>query len=135
MPGSNERAGDDRDWGSLAVALGVAVIGAGILGGLAYVEVTTTVTRADYATFQAGCADLANQSRLTDAGLGQERVALNETHVRRCENTTFAEYRRGRLDAMDGPPLNARQWLLYGGGGLVFLVGGSGLLRQELSRS
>ncbi|MFC6975390.1 hypothetical protein ACFQL1_13205 [Halomicroarcula sp. GCM10025709] len=92
-----------RDRGSVAVALGVVLLGLGILGGLVYVEATTTVTRADYRAYQAGCEDLANQTRLVDGGLGMEPVELNETHVQQCRNTSFDEYRAGRLQAMDGP--------------------------------
>jgi hypothetical protein len=124
--------GRPRNWESVTVALGVTLLGLGILGGLVYADATTTVTRADYRAYQAGCDDLANQTRLVDGGLGMEPVELNETHVRQCRNTSFEEYRAGRLQAMDGPPLNARQWVLFGGPGLAFALGGSVLLRQEL---
>ena len=128
-------AGDgSRNVASTAVALGVVLLGTGILAGLVYTDLTTTVTREEYAAFQANCDDLANGSQLVDAGVGLRREPLDESHAASCRNASFEAYRSARVRAMDRPPLNARQWGLYGGAGLAFLSGGAVLLRQELAR-
>jgi hypothetical protein len=107
------------------------VLGVAFLGGLGYAEATATV-ESDYAEYSANCDDLANQSRLVDAGLCMERVELNETDVRRCENSSFTEYRSARYRSFGATPLNVGQWLLFGGLGGVLALGGSTVLRQEL---
>ena len=122
-----------RNWGSLAVSLAVVVLGLGTVVTTVSVAATTTVTRADYAEYRAGCGDLAGQTRLVEDGLGMERVTLDETHVRQCRNTTYAEYRRDRLASMRRAPFDLRQWVLYLGAGLALAGLGAVLLRQELS--
>lgn len=81
-----------RDWGSLLVAFGIALLGVSIVGMAVYADVTTTVTRDDFAEYKQNCDDLENQTRMVDAGLGMEWEQLNETHVQQCKNATYAEY-------------------------------------------
>lgn len=119
--------------GSVVIALGLALVGFGLFAGLVYADLTTTITRAEYDQYQANCDELANQSRPSDPGIGMEQVELNETAVRQCRNTTFEQYRTGRIQSVYQAPLSARQWLLFGGPALVMGAGGVALLRQELS--
>lgn len=118
-------------WALVLVSTAVMLTGVGIVGGLAYVELTTSVD-AEYERFSSNCEDLDGQTRLIETGLGRETEELNESHVRACRNTTLAEFRDSRTASMRAPPLNLRQWGLYGGAGLLFLVGGAALLRQQL---
>ncbi|PSP94279.1 hypothetical protein BRC91_06405 [Halobacteriales archaeon QS_4_62_28] len=122
------------NWGNLAVALGVTLVGGALLGGLVYAEVTTTVTRADFDAYQQNCDDLAGQTRLVESGgIGMERVRLNQTHVDACEQMTLVDYRQQRLQSMQSTPLNAAQWAWFGTGGVVITVVGVVLLGQELA--
>jgi hypothetical protein len=123
-----------RDRGSLAVALALTLLGLGSVVAVVFVGATTTVTRADFAAYQAGCDDLSNQSRLTDAGLGLERVPLDEADVQRCKNTTYAEYVAARRRATYRAPFSPTQWVLYLGFGGLLTGLGTVVLRQELAR-
>lgn len=131
--GQTDPDGSSSNRGSLLVALGITVLGVAFLGGLGYADATATV-ESDYAAYSSNCADLANQSRLVDAGLGMKRVELNETDVRRCENSTFEEYRSARHRSFGATPLNLGQWVLFGGTGGSLALGGGVILRQELRR-
>jgi hypothetical protein len=111
----------------------VLFVGMAIIGGLVYVDLTTTVTRTEYETYIHQCSALSGESRVVDAGLGMKPVGLNETHVRACENTTFAEYKQGRLRSMRSAPLNAAQWGWIGGMGVVFATIGGILLRRQVT--
>lgn len=122
----------DRNWGSLAVALGLVLVGLGSLAGLAYVDITGEVTRAEYDAYASNCAALANETALAETGLGREPVELGPEAVQRCRNTTYVEYRRAQRDSMREAPLNAGQWALYGGFGLAIAGLGVVVLRQEL---
>ena len=124
--------GQGRDWGSLAVAMGLLLVGLGALAGLAYADLTGEVTRAEYDAYASNCEALANETALAETGLGREPVELGPEAVRRCRNTTYEEYRRAQLDSMREAPLNAGQWALYGGFGLAVAGAGAVLLRQEL---
>jgi len=95
------------NWGSVAVTAGITLLGMGFFR-LGYVET-------DYAGYSTNGGELANESRLVDAGLGMERVELNETDVQRCRNSTFEGYRESRYRSFGATPLNPGQWLLYGG--------------------
>ncbi|GGO00253.1 hypothetical protein [Haloarcula pellucida] len=117
---------------SLAIAVAVTLLGVGALAGLVYAEVTTTVTRVAYEDYRAGCADLAGETRLVDGGLGIREITLNETHVRRCENTTDEEYRQQRRQSLQTAPIGLAQWFWYGSMGALLTGGGVLLLRREL---
>ncbi len=123
-----------RDWGSLLVALGLVVVGVASIAAVAYTGATTTVSRADFAAYKAGCQDLANRTQLTESGFGLRRVRLNETDVRRCENATFDEYRTRRRQSMYSAPFSAKQWAMYLGVSGLVTATGAVVLRQELAR-
>jgi len=120
-------------WPDVAVGLGAVLIGVALVGGLVYAAGTTSVTRGEYEAYVQGCADLAEESRLVDAGLGMETVPLNESDVRACENTTLNEYRSARLRSMRATPLNAVQRGWIGGTGLLFAGVGGLLLRRQVT--
>lgn len=122
-----------RDWGSLLVAFGIALLGVSIVGMAVYADVTTTVTRDDFAEYKQNCDDLENQTRMVDAGLGMEWEQLNETHVQQCKNATYAEYRDGKRRSMSTAPLNPGQWALSLGLGLSMTGIGVVVVRQELA--
>ncbi|QIO21843.1 hypothetical protein [Haloarcula sp. JP-L23] len=117
----------------VVVAAAITLLGVGTLGALAYADLTTTVTRAAYEDYHAGCADLAGQTRLVDGGLGIREITLNETHVRWCENTTYEEYRQQRRQSLRTAPIGVVQWVWFGGMGLLLTGGGALLLRRELA--
>ncbi|WP_276270708.1 hypothetical protein [Haloarcula litorea] len=127
-------ADGDSNRATLAVAAGVALLGLASLAGLVYADATADVSRADFAEYRGDCAALAGETRLVDAGLGWRRVTLNESHVRACRNTTYAEYRRQRTRSLRTAPFSPLQWLLYGGFAGGIAVGGAILVRQELRR-
>lgn len=121
-----------RDWGTLVVGLGFTLLGLGVVGATVYVGATGTVTRDDFEAYRSGCDDLDGQPRMVDDGIGIRWEQLNETAVRDCRNVTYAEYRAGRRNSMNTPPLNAGQLLLGVGVGGVIAAMGSLALRQEL---
>jgi hypothetical protein len=51
-----------RDWGSLLVAFGIALLGVSLVGMAVYADVTTAVTRGDFAEYKQNCDDLENHS-------------------------------------------------------------------------
>jgi len=118
--------------GSVALGVAATLFGLAVLGGLVYAD-TATVTDSDYETHLDGCSELAGQTRYVEGGVG-ERETLNQSDVRACLNTTFAEYRRDRVASMLAAPLNPAQWVFYGGIGLSGLaLGGYVLWRQFAS--
>lgn len=125
------QAATDRDWGSLAVAVGIVIVGVGTLAAIGYAN-ATPVTEADYEKFTRNCDDLEGEQRLVDGGLGMESERLNRTHVEACTNATYAEYTRARRASMRATPFNAGQWVLYGTMGIVLTLLGVVLVRQEL---
>ncbi|WP_254279857.1 hypothetical protein [Haloarcula marina] len=124
-----------RNRASLAVAVGLTVLGLGMVGGITYAALTTSVTPADYEAAVRNCAELAGETRLVDGGLGMERVTLTDRHVRACENTTFEEYRRQRRQSLRTTPIGAGQFLAYGGVGVLLAGLGAVLVRQEVRAS
>lgn len=122
-------------WPDVAVALLALLIGATLLGGVAYDAATTSVARADYETYLDQCDDLSEESRLVDAGLGMETVQLNESDARACANSTFDGYRDARLRSMRSTPLNAVQRGWIGGTGGMFTAIGGILIRRQTERS
>jgi len=120
-------------WPDVAVGVLALLIGAALLGGVAYDAAAASVTRGDYETYLRQCDDLANESRLVDTGLGMETVPLNESDARACANTTFDEYRDARLRSMRSTPLNAVQRGWIGGTGVLSAAVGGLLLRRQTS--
>ncbi|OYR38294.1 MULTISPECIES: hypothetical protein [unclassified Halorubrum] len=118
-------------WPDVVVGLGALLIGVALVGGLVYAAATTSVTREDYEAYARQCADLSEESRLVDTGLGMETVPLNESDVRACENTTLGEYRSARLQSMRSTPLNAVQRGWIGGTGVLIAAVGGHLLRRQ----
>jgi hypothetical protein len=133
MADNGDEGRQERNWGSILVALGIVLFGVFLVGALGYAELTTTL-ESDYAEISTNFGQLSNQSALVDAGLGMERAELDETDVRSCQNTSFDAYRQNRYESMWTTPLNVRQWVLFGGLGSILSVFGGGVLRQELTR-
>lgn len=117
----------------VVVAVAITLFGVGTLGALVYADLTTAVTREEFEAYHQDCSDLVGQTRLVDGGLGMREVTLNETHVQRCENTTYEEYRRERHHSLRTPPIGLAQWLSYGTVGLLTTGGGVAVLRRELA--
>lgn len=117
---------------TVAVVVTVGVLGAAILGGLVYADLTTSLD-SDYEAYQQACDDLPGQTQLVERGIGMETVVLNDSAARTCENTTDAQYRERRYRSMQSTPLNPKQWLWYGGAGLLFLAGSVLLLRRQVA--
>lgn len=120
-------------WPDVAAGLVALLIGAALVGGLVYAAGATSVTRADYEAYVDRCADLSEESRLVDTGLGMETVPLNESDVRACETITLGEYRDARLRSMRSTPLNAVQRGWIGGTGVLFAAVGGLLLRRQVT--
>jgi len=117
---------------SVVIAAGLLVLGLGSLGGLAYADLTTTVTQAEYDEFTSDCERLENETELAETGIGRDPVELNQSTVEWCQNLSYEEYRQAQVDSLRAAPLNPWQWALYGGFGLAIAVAGAVLLRQEL---
>lgn len=117
----------------VVVAVAITLFGVGTLGALVYADLTTAVTRDDFEAYRRGCDELAGQTRLVDGGLGMRETTLNETHVQRCENTTYEEYRQERHQSLRTAPIGLAQWLSYGTVGLLATGGGVTVLRRELA--